>query len=133
MPQCHKRAEVKTKSPENKASTGCAGCLVPTCPAEIAGCAAPVQCAGKIAREKPTVNVLCGCEVSDFPKGEPISADSGDEQLNKNFGPFITDGFISLVGDSENKKQVKILRDTGASESFVSETALPFSSLSSTG
>lgn len=38
--------------------------------------------------------------------------------------PFVTDGLVSLVGSS-NRVPVKILRDTGASESFILESVLP--------
>ncbi|KAL2077768.1 hypothetical protein ACEWY4_027272 [Coilia grayii] len=48
------------------------------------------------------------------------------------YGPFITAGFVSLGGNGE-KVPVKILRDTGASESFVLESVLPFSDHSNTG
>lgn len=46
--------------------------------------------------------------------------------------PFVTDGLVSLVGSSI-QVPVKILRDTGASESFILESVLPFSTDSSTG
>lgn len=42
------------------------------------------------------------------------------------------DGFVSLP-DSMDKVPVKILRDTGASESFVLESVLPFSAALSAG
>lgn len=40
------------------------------------------------------------------------------------FAPFITDGFVSLVG-AEDRVPVQILRDTGASETFILESAIP--------
>ena len=46
--------------------------------------------------------------------------------------PFITDGFFSLVGGGV-QVLVKILRDTGASETFVLQSVLPFSPVSDTG
>lgn len=49
---------------------------------------------------------------------------------NSSYAPFITDGFVSL-SDSMDKVPVKILQDTGSSESFVLESALPFSAASS--
>ncbi|KAK0146674.1 Retrovirus-related Pol polyprotein from transposon 412 [Merluccius polli] len=49
-----------------------------------------------------------------------------------NYAPFITEGFVSMVGDARTVS-VKILRDTGASESFICQSSLPFSSLSDTG
>ncbi len=50
----------------------------------------------------------------------------------KNFVPFITEGCVSLL-NSESKIPVKILRDTGSSESFILESVLPFSEVSSKG
>ena len=46
--------------------------------------------------------------------------------------PFITDGFVSLVGGGV-QVPVKILRDTGASETFVLQSVFPFSPVSDTG
>lgn len=107
-------------------------------PAKFAGCAAPVpqvQCAkcGVSATPENMLPAGCsGCEVPECPAGEQHSSECADEQVSESFGPFITDGIISLVGDS-NKKPVKILRDTGTTESFVSKSVLPFTSRSSTG
>lgn len=49
-----------------------------------------------------------------------------------NYAPFISDGFVSWVGDA-HRVPVKILRDTGASESFICASVLPFSPVSDTG
>ncbi|KAI2643088.1 Retrovirus-related Pol polyprotein from transposon 17.6 [Labeo rohita] len=48
------------------------------------------------------------------------------------YGPFVTTGFVSLV-NCPGKVSVKILRDTGSSESFILDSKLKFSSESSTG
>lgn len=89
-------------------------------PAKFGLCAAPIRhlktkvvdsCASCPAGDTPTAGVsgpetpavgLCSSEVTD-----------PDEFVGESYGPFITDGFVSLVGSSE-KKPVKILRDTGA-------------------
>uniref|UniRef100_A0A8C1RHP2 Gypsy retrotransposon integrase-like protein 1 n=1 Tax=Cyprinus carpio TaxID=7962 RepID=A0A8C1RHP2_CYPCA len=63
---------------------------------------------------------------NQYSHSEVIEADVND------YSPFITDGFVSLVGSSV-KVPVKILRDTGACESFLLESVLPLSSESSTG
>ncbi|KAL1261229.1 hypothetical protein QQF64_009056 [Cirrhinus molitorella] len=47
--------------------------------------------------------------------------------------PFIMDGFVSLVGDANLRKPVRILRDTGAAQSFILEGILPLSDASSIG
>ncbi|KAK0134480.1 Retrovirus-related Pol polyprotein from transposon 412 [Merluccius polli] len=60
---------------------------------------------------------------------------SGDEPAIttvSDYAPFITEGYVSMVGDAR-RVPVKILRDTGASESFIHQSALPFSSVSDTG
>ena len=46
--------------------------------------------------------------------------------IDPDYLPFITEGFVSMLG-SKDLVPVKILRDTGASESFVLESVLPFS------
>lgn len=48
------------------------------------------------------------------------------------YSPFITEGFVSFVGDVK-KVSVRILRDTGACVSFISEKILPFNDASNTG
>lgn len=49
-----------------------------------------------------------------------------------NYASFISDGFVSWVGNA-HRVPVKILRDTGASESFICASVLPFSPVSDTG
>lgn len=83
-----------------------------------AGCAAPM---GGSKCCMSDMSVL----VSECPPSEVTDVD-------RDYGPFITDGFVSLVG-SADKVAVKILRDTRASESFILESILPFSPQSSTG
>lgn len=62
---------------------------------------------------------------------EPAVEDHCENQKTS-FSPFITEGYVSLVGSKESKR-VKILKDTGAMESFISKNALSFSSESYTG
>lgn len=52
--------------------------------------------------------------------------------IDPGYLPFITEGFVSMLG-SKNLVPVKILRDTGASESFVLESVLPFSAETDSG
>lgn len=52
--------------------------------------------------------------------------------LISDYSPFTLHCFVSLF-DSVEKIPVKILRDTGASESFILDSVLPFSSSSSSG
>ncbi|XP_055721489.1 uncharacterized protein LOC129813225 [Salvelinus fontinalis] len=52
--------------------------------------------------------------------------------IDPDYLPFITEGFVSMLGSKE-LVPVKILRDTGASESFVLESVLPFSAETDSG
>lgn len=52
--------------------------------------------------------------------------------IDPDYLPFITEGFVSMLG-SKNLVPVKILRDTGASDSFVLESVLPFSAETDSG
>ncbi len=47
--------------------------------------------------------------------------------------PFIHDGFVSLKGDLYNATPIKILRDTGSSQSLLLTDTLPFSNDSYSG
>uniref|UniRef100_A0A4W5JE97 Gypsy retrotransposon integrase-like protein 1 n=1 Tax=Hucho hucho TaxID=62062 RepID=A0A4W5JE97_9TELE len=52
--------------------------------------------------------------------------------IDPDYLPFVTEGFVSILG-SKNLVPVTILRDTGASESFVLESVLPFSAETDSG
>ena len=47
------------------------------------------------------------------------------------YEPFLSDGFVSLNSDSAQSTPIKILRDTGASQSLILADTLPFSEKSS--
>ena len=49
------------------------------------------------------------------------------------FEPFIHDGFVSLTSDLSNATPSRILRDTGASQSLLLASTLPFPEESSVG
>ena len=61
-----------------------------------------------------------------------LNVDSLHTGVNSNYAPFVSSGFVSLK-DGDDLIPVKILRDTGASESFILESVLPFSPTSSSG
>lgn len=75
--------------------------------------------------------------INAFPSKCSISGEN--ENLNvvpttipdADYTPFVSDGYVSLVGDS-SRVPVRILRDTGASERFIRQSLLPFSSASDT-
>ena len=50
-----------------------------------------------------------------------------------NYSDSDSDGFVSLNSDSAQSTPIKILRDTGASQSLILADTLPFSEKSSSG
>nr|XP_033957166.1 uncharacterized protein LOC117460055 [Pseudochaenichthys georgianus] len=57
---------------------------------------------------------------------------SEHEEIDPGYKAFVSDGFVSLVGSKE-KVPVKILRDSGALDSFIVGSVLPFSPKTDTG
>ena len=51
----------------------------------------------------------------------------------ENYKPFISEGVVSLVGDENSSQKVKILRDTGATQSLMLDIVLPVTENSFTG
>ena len=51
----------------------------------------------------------------------------------ENYKPFISEGVVSLVGDKSSSQKVKILRDTGATQSLMLDSVLPLTENSFTG
>ena len=51
----------------------------------------------------------------------------------ENYKPFISEGVVSLVGDENSSQKVKILRDTGATQSLMLDSVLPLTDNSFTG
>ena len=49
------------------------------------------------------------------------------------FGPFISQGFVSLPGESTTLRPIRILRDTGAVQSLILDGVLPLSGSTETG
>lgn len=47
------------------------------------------------------------------------------------FKPFMSEGLVSFTGNPEEQRPVRMLRDTGASQSIIREGILPWSSISS--
>lgn len=88
------------------------------------------------AENKKIKNAALGAKPVGLVTSVQSSLELADEShcvtQKSSFSPFITEGYVSLAGSNESKR-VKILRDTGAMESFISENALPFSSESYTG
>ena len=97
-------------------------------------CAAPVTPAVShvVNPAVPSCHGVSTDGVSTLADVLPPADDSVEKQVEDRYGPFLTKGFVSLSKDSE-KVAVRILRDTGASETFIKQSVLPFSCSSNTG
>ena len=72
---------------------------------------------------------------TEFPRDSSygIEASSPSKLIMETFETFIHDVFLSLTSDLSSATAVKILRDTGASQSLLLADALPFSEESYAG
>ena len=61
-----------------------------------------------------------------------ISPDKESDYM-ENYMPFISEGVVSLVGDESSLQKVKILKDTGATQSLMLDSVLPLTENSFTG
>ncbi|KAF7654547.1 hypothetical protein LDENG_00068490 [Lucifuga dentata] len=84
------------------------------------------QQTGSDTNVKPAMSVAPVMEQVSVPGPSVCNSDL------KSYLLFITEGFVSLVG-SHQKVLVKILRDTGAFDSFIVASVLPFSEDTYTG
>ena len=67
-------------------------------------------------------------------KAEPTPTVDNSPQLGvPGFQPFISQGLVSLVGGEDKAKSIRMLRDTGASQSLLLEGVVPLSDQSYTG
>ena len=58
---------------------------------------------------------------------------SETDSVTEIYEPFLSDGFVSLNSDYAQSIPIKILRDTGASQSLILADTLPFSEKTSSG
>ena len=71
---------------------------------------------------------------SSIQDENPISAKTSEtDSVIEIYEPFLSDGFVSLNSDSAQSTPIKILRDTGASQSLILADTLPFSEKTSSG
>ena len=64
----------------------------------------------------------------------PISAKTSEtDSVMEIYEPFLSDGFVSLNSDSAQSTPIKILRDTGASQTLILADTVPFSKKTSSG
>ncbi len=78
---------------------------------------------------KPAASVA---PVKDCCVSEVLTSHSGELDVLAAYAPFIRDGFVSLVG-SDVRVPIKILRDTGAYDSYIVDSVLPLSGETDTG
>ena len=65
---------------------------------------------------------------------DPIQTERPEtDSVMEIFEPFLSDGFVSLNSDYAQSTPIKILRDTGASQSLILADTLPFSEKTSSG
>ena len=62
-----------------------------------------------------------------------LAKTSATDCIMEIYEPFLSEGFVSLTSDSAQSTPIKILRDTGASQSLILADTLPFSEKTSTG
>ena len=67
------------------------------------------------------------------PPFDEVKVNSSQDSIMGIFEPFIHDGLVSLSSDLSSATPVKILRDTGASQSLLLVDTLPFSEKSFSG
>ncbi|XP_072182212.1 uncharacterized protein [Diadema setosum] len=63
---------------------------------------------------------------------QSVIKSADQDKIKSQYEPFTSVGYVSLVGCDEARK-VTILRDTGASQSLILDSVLPFGQTSSTG
>ena len=64
---------------------------------------------------------------------QDINLTSETDAVMEIYEPFLSDGSVSLNSDFAQSTPIKILRDTGASQSFILADTLPFSEKTSSG
>ena len=63
---------------------------------------------------------------------DKISIETESDYM-ENYKPFVSEGLVSLVGDENSSQKVKILRDTGATQSLMLDSVLPLTENSFAG
>ena len=80
-----------------------------------------------------TITKLSEGPVIELPEVETQLSDSTvSAEIDPGYTAFVSDGFVSLIG-SDGKVPVKILRDSGALDSFIVGSVLPVSPDSAVG
>ena len=97
----------------------------------------------KGVKVKPLIDRNHFVEKNKGIKVNPLHNDKGsiedkispnkESDYMENYKPFISEGVVSLVGDENSSQKVKILRDTGATQSLMLDSVLPLTEKSFTG
>ena len=99
----------------------------------ISECVALKRKREKEKQESPKPTGLTSLR-SSIQDGNPVSAKTSEaDSVMEIYEPFLSDGFVSLNSDSAQSTPIKILRDTGASQSLILADTLPFSEKTSSG
>ncbi|KAJ8031607.1 hypothetical protein HOLleu_24852 [Holothuria leucospilota] len=86
----------------------------------------------KLKETETAPNALANVENS--PEVVVTLRPNSNYQIKKEYLPFVSEGFISLDGNSAHPPvKIKILRDTGATQSLLLDGVLPLSDSTSTG
>ena len=97
----------------------------------ISECVALKRKREKEKRESPKPTGVTSLRLkpqSSIQDENPISAKTSEtDSIMEIYEPFLSDGFVSLNSDSAQSTPIKILRDTGASQSLILADTLPFS------
>ena len=85
-----------------------------------------------VQQPSPSGHIVPMQLVSDPHSAAVIPCETGLATLNSNrimemFEPFIQNGFVSLSDDFSEAKPIRILRDTGSSQSILLQSTLPLS------
>ena len=97
----------------------------------------------KSVKVKPLIDRNHFVEKNKGTKANPLHNDKSciedeispntESDYMENYKPFISEGVVSLVGDENSSQKVKILRDTGATQSLMLDSVLPLTENSFTG
>lgn len=92
----------------------------------------PLLRSKKLAQAKPAVMAVSGTASDHQGEFFQPKVEFGSQSHQGDFSAFVSDGVVSLV-DGNHNVPIRILRDTGALDSFILESILPFSKVSDTG
>ncbi|XP_041851996.1 uncharacterized protein LOC121646930 [Melanotaenia boesemani] len=89
------------------------------------------ECPKLAAKEKPSSSSQKGKGVGFTKRSEKVT--KGESTMDPCFQPFTMPGTVALAELSAEERQIKVLRDTGASQTLMLAKTLPFSEASYAG